>query len=300
MVGRMPDNDIVLDDPSISRKHARIEWNGQRVKIVDLATKSGTLLNSQPVAAESPQTWQPGQEVRIGSFTLRLSLGSSGTVNVTIPSEFQHLMLTPGVAIDVPVTVQNRRMAPDTFMITIDEWPANWIADPVQPVVVKAGTQASTSIRLLVPEGAVREAGSYSVKICAIGQNRPDSLDTTTALWRIIPAARPAVQVAIDPERGQGREQARFILKLTNSQSQSIDVMLSAQDEKQQLAYSFAQSRLSIGPSATVDVAMTVRSSGGRVFGGALTHTFTVSASVIGGETQSVAGSFIQTSLLPI
>lgn len=300
MIGRLPDNDIVLNEPSVSRKHTRIEWNGQRVKVVDLATKSGTLLNDQPVLPEKPQVWQVGQAVKIGSYTLRLALGSAGTVNVTIPAEVQHLSLVPGTTVTIPITIQNRRTAADTFLITIDEWPAAWIAEPVQPTLVTPGAQGTAMVKLLVPEGVVREAASYSVRICAIGKNRPDSLDTTPAVWRIIPPLQPKVQVRLDPTRAEGRDQGHYTVRLTNGDARPMDIVLSAQDTRQQLAYSFDKPSLTVAANSSADVALTVRTGNGRIFGGGLTHNFTVSASVVGGEIESVAGAFIQKSLLPI
>ena len=78
-------------------------------------------MNEQPVLPEAPQVWQVGQAVKISSYTLRLALGSAGTVNVTIPPNVQHMTLVPGTTVSIPVTIQNRRTAADTFLIVIDE-----------------------------------------------------------------------------------------------------------------------------------------------------------------------------------
>jgi hypothetical protein len=43
-----------------------------------------------------------------------------------------------------------------------------------------------------------------------------------------------------------------------------------------------------------------LRASGGRLVGGAVTHTFTVTATVVGGDTHTVTGTFVQTPLLSI
>lgn len=44
-VGRMPDCDLVIDDPSVSKHHARIEWDGKDASIEDLQSSNGTRLN---------------------------------------------------------------------------------------------------------------------------------------------------------------------------------------------------------------------------------------------------------------
>lgn len=47
-VGRQPDNDLVLDDPSVSKKHAVLRWDAkaQRCTVQDLGSTNGTYLNA--------------------------------------------------------------------------------------------------------------------------------------------------------------------------------------------------------------------------------------------------------------
>jgi serine/threonine protein kinase len=299
-VGRLPDNDIVLNDAVVSRKHLRVEWNGQRVKVYDLGTKSGTRIDGTVMQANAPQNWQIGQPIQIGSFTLRLALGAAGIVSVTLPPEAQQLSLTPGTQVDLPVAIRNRGSSAETYAIVVDEWPAAWIAVPVQPVTVPPGSQGTTTLALRVPPGALRDAASYRVMVRAIGLGQPDSTDVTSATWSVSAPARARVAVRIEPERAQGRDQASFTVRVENDGQLPADVVLSAHDERQQLVYSLPQTRMTLAPGEATDVALTVRTTSSRVFGGAVTHTFVVSASVIGSETFTATGLFVQTSLLPI
>lgn len=47
-VGRQPDSDLVLDDPSVSKKHAVLRWDeqAQRCTIQDAGSTNGTFLNA--------------------------------------------------------------------------------------------------------------------------------------------------------------------------------------------------------------------------------------------------------------
>ena len=47
-VGRQPDNDLVLDDPSVSKKHAILRWDAEnsRCTVQDLGSTNGTFLNA--------------------------------------------------------------------------------------------------------------------------------------------------------------------------------------------------------------------------------------------------------------
>lgn len=49
-IGRRIDNDIVIDLPSISRRHAQIRWRYGRFVIYDLGSRGGTKVNGTPVS----------------------------------------------------------------------------------------------------------------------------------------------------------------------------------------------------------------------------------------------------------
>ena len=67
-LGRHPQNDIVLDDRSLSRFHARVERRGDRFVVVDCGAQNGVQLNGERVVGES--SLAPGDRI-----TLRLSAG---------------------------------------------------------------------------------------------------------------------------------------------------------------------------------------------------------------------------------
>lgn len=48
-IGRRIDNDIVIESPSISRRHAQIRWRYGRFVIYDLGSRGGTKVNGERV-----------------------------------------------------------------------------------------------------------------------------------------------------------------------------------------------------------------------------------------------------------
>ncbi len=50
-IGRLPDNDLVIDDPSVSKRHAILRWDhiSQRCMVTDLGSRNGTLVNAEYV-----------------------------------------------------------------------------------------------------------------------------------------------------------------------------------------------------------------------------------------------------------
>lgn len=48
-IGRLPDNDLVVDDPSVSKRHAVLRWDSvaRRCMLTDLGSRNGTLINAE-------------------------------------------------------------------------------------------------------------------------------------------------------------------------------------------------------------------------------------------------------------
>jgi pSer/pThr/pTyr-binding forkhead associated (FHA) protein len=49
-IGRSLENDIVLEDPGVSRRHAQIRWRNGRFVLLDLGSRAGTLVNDRPIS----------------------------------------------------------------------------------------------------------------------------------------------------------------------------------------------------------------------------------------------------------
>jgi hypothetical protein len=54
LIGRDPDCHVTLDDPLVSRKHARILVGADRVVVEDLGSRNGVLLNGQCIRRPTP------------------------------------------------------------------------------------------------------------------------------------------------------------------------------------------------------------------------------------------------------
>ena len=79
-IGRWPDNDFQLNDPSVSRRHCAIYANGSRLTVSDLKSTNKTILNKKIL--NSPKYFISGSEIIIGSNILRLDIGTpSGLAN---------------------------------------------------------------------------------------------------------------------------------------------------------------------------------------------------------------------------
>jgi diguanylate cyclase (GGDEF)-like protein len=72
-IGRLPDNEIVLDDVAVSRRHARLEKRATGWVLMDVGSHNGTLWNDTSVTGEV--TLRTGDRVKIGSTILKFLSG---------------------------------------------------------------------------------------------------------------------------------------------------------------------------------------------------------------------------------
>lgn len=69
-IGRKTDNHIYLKDPKVSRYHAIIRIEGERLFIKDLQSTNGTKVNNVEILGEKEIF--PGQEIKVGDTVIQL------------------------------------------------------------------------------------------------------------------------------------------------------------------------------------------------------------------------------------
>lgn len=67
-LGRDHSNDVVIDDPNVSRMHAEIELRNGRYSLRDAGSSGGTMFNGKSVAGEEPLT--SGATIKLGNTEL--------------------------------------------------------------------------------------------------------------------------------------------------------------------------------------------------------------------------------------
>lgn len=93
LVGRDPTCEVVVDDGSVSRRHARLEMRSGEWWVVDQGSANGTYVNSLKIAET---TLKNGQELRFGALAFRVDVeeDAEATVSSAILAE-ETMMATP-------------------------------------------------------------------------------------------------------------------------------------------------------------------------------------------------------------
>jgi pSer/pThr/pTyr-binding forkhead associated (FHA) protein len=83
-IGRGEGCDIVVDDPTMSRSHARVRSEGDAVVVEDLGSRNGTLLNGERIATARIQV---GDRLTLGRVTFELVGATQGTTLISASVE---------------------------------------------------------------------------------------------------------------------------------------------------------------------------------------------------------------------
>jgi len=88
-VGRLPENDIVIDNLSVSRKHAVIAAGKEGHVLRDLGSKNGTLLNGGPVTEAK---LSDGDVIAIGKYEILFQIP---TLDAAHPEDLDQTVIIP-------------------------------------------------------------------------------------------------------------------------------------------------------------------------------------------------------------
>jgi phosphoserine phosphatase RsbU/P len=111
-LGRSSTNDLVIDDASLSRHHARLSWTEEGILLEDLGSRNGTLVNGERI--QGPHLLCSGDEVTVGKRGFRLE---SAGGQVPMPA-----ILDTSAFISVPVAQLRNPLAPDPAGADARHW----------------------------------------------------------------------------------------------------------------------------------------------------------------------------------
>jgi hypothetical protein len=69
-LGRALSNDVILEDPRVSRRHAELRWRSGSYYLSDLGSRSGTIHNGQPLAHGQEVPVADGDVISLAGVTL--------------------------------------------------------------------------------------------------------------------------------------------------------------------------------------------------------------------------------------
>ncbi len=207
-IGRDQDNQLCLQDPRASRHHARLEFDGSNLQVIDLNSKNGTYLGNTRLDPNAPVKWDAQAAVRIGGTWLRQENAGqahsepAGEVEATanLPTvarrapapetaQFEaarmagkimllfepvQLSVIPGSKAAALVTLLNNGTSEEEFQLSVHGVPADWVTGFPRMVRAAPGQQQELRLEFQPPRRPSSKAGRHSLTIRAAGRSTPD------------------------------------------------------------------------------------------------------------------------------
>lgn len=196
------------------------------------------------------------------------------------------LVVTPGSAAQLVVTMTNHQDTPDRLSLEIEGLDVEWYAIPVPAVNVAPGAQASERILVKVARSNENRAGSYPflVRVQAM-----ETGEVGMAQGTLVIQPYSSLQVELTPKRAVATYFSRFNdfdVTVANFGNAEETLELYATDPDDGCAYEYDVDRINLKPGHSQIVPLAIRPKTSSLLGGTRLYGFTVSA-------RSVADSYI-------
>ncbi|NNJ11026.1 SUMF1/EgtB/PvdO family nonheme iron enzyme [Chloroflexales bacterium ZM16-3] len=315
-VGRAADNMVALTDQAASGRHLQIDWDGAQVRVTDLGSTNGTLLNGQRLSPHAPTHWPWQASIQVGGSFLQLDQPAAGTQPIARPGLTvamtqslqagapividvepgqQALTLTPGQPQPFAALLANAGQNVDHLKVTVEGIPAGWVASiPPQPVALNPaqGNRATLQLVAAVPKVAASKAGDYEVIIRATSAVNPMISATAKMRWTVLPFA--AAEIKLSPKRSRGVSQGVYSITIHNNGNATQYYDLSAEDDELALHYRLDDMSALVLAGSSCDVPLTLGPKQPEL-SQERTHSFTITARPRGGgATLTTRGEYVQ------
>jgi len=303
-VGRDQDNQLVILDPEVSRRHVQINWDGSNYYVTDLKSRNGSFLGNVRLQPDMPKIWEPSQVLRVGDTALRLishaqpgvAMEGFGAGPVGALVTPQQLTVEAGGSATASIALLNRSPNPDHFSLSLIGIPNSWVTNLPSRVELNPGSQKEIAFSLNVPRSPQSRAGRRSITIRVISQQYPTQFVDLKLTLTI--AAYSEFQAELQPEHLRTGEIGR--LSITNQGNLQETFTVQFTDAAEELLFQPPQLQLHVpeGGSATAEFQAGLRQQ--RWLGGEKSHAFSAQVSQPKGETQSLQADLLSRALIPI
>lgn len=253
-VGRTEGNDLKLNDPNVSRHHARIDFDGQTFSVTDLNSTNGTFLGDSRLLPGVKETWLPGVQLRVGGHWFKFELDAAATrpemPAVTVPPTVEaRPVMQPAEALPPTVTLEptsinveagqsagarlrilNHGSQVAHFTVTVDGVPPSWVVLPREPLRLLPNEEGVVPLTFHPPREPQSSAGAHPLTVRVQVQAASVRTVQTAGILNIAPFHEFSAQIV--PQQittGTAR------LELTNQGNAPATLSISASDPAEAL-----------------------------------------------------------------
>ena len=294
LVGSGAGSGILLDDPSIIDRHARLLVESGTVTLEDLGSEQGTFVGGERIAAFTKHRIGPGQQLRFGDLAARYLEPAPLDIEPVVPVMERRLSESPeqnlrplsrillslslpqrairaGETLTGSLRIENRGRVVDRVRLDISGIPARWLQGWRPELSLVPGAVTTLQVVIRPPMTPESTAGDHPVIVAATsGVDARESLET--GQLRILPFQR--VTLGIDPQRSA----RRFALVVTNASNVPLNVQLDAAGQEDSVALDLQAPAVDLAPGEERRVGLRAHSTNRPAFGRESVVLFTAGA----------------------
>ncbi len=190
VVGRADGSGVLIDDLSISRRHARLIFDSGRLLVEDLGAAGGTFVNSERLTPNAPRLLEDGDSLRFGDMEARFvppppevveqpaatAAPASTSADYAPASGLRLALASPAMSIEpgrgatATLTIHNRGHVVDQISIAVPDLPADWVRVSQPQMSLLPGGRADVAIVITPPRHAEAIAGHYDFTVTVTSQ----------------------------------------------------------------------------------------------------------------------------------
>ena len=314
-LGRNPDNDVVIDDPSVSGYHARIFASPNGLSILDIGSRNGTEVDGRLITVQTPLSSHsrlrigavavsiatpgapaadPGDPFVLPSFPVASAITGATAAGATAAAgssaasgpplvrlDFQPPLAKADISAGGPAvlsyaaTVQNLSRFVDRIELGVDT--PSWMTVSVVPPFhnLKPGDTAESQITLSVPRAPESAAGVHTVELVVRSQKRPELRFTAASELTVTPFTDFRFEL-LEPKARTGWTGGRFRVQIANLSNRALPFNLEGLNTDGAIKFRFEPDPIELKPGERGPSEVRARFGLTRLFGQQKTYDFTL------------------------
>ncbi len=289
IVGRAKKSDVHLAGRRISRRHARIEFDGWRFSVTDLDSTHGTLLDDARLPPQVPHDWAPDATLHIGPYQFNV-VAPTVPQDAAVTLEPQDLIVEAGQSARARLHILNQGKVVSHLKMSVVGVPDDWISPlPVAQLLPDDREQVDLVIR--PPRDPTSRAMTYPLTVQVDGSPHPVAEGSLTVV------AYYDFDLDLHSKIQSGRGQGSFEVQINNQGNTDLAVQLDATDPEAACRYTLDPPQAVIPPGQEHSVKLVVQTTKPQPRENAKIYFFTITAQVEGRPelTRQIQGQWTQT-----
>ncbi len=279
VVGRADGNGIVIDDLSISRRHARLIIESGRLMVEDLGSAAGTYVGGHRIDPHTSNLVETEQPIRFGDVEAHYVppppvATEQDTGGEAGPPEFEEAPssairvsivspatpVEPGGTVFATAVIHNRGRVVDLVRLSVTGIPEAWVSFSQGTMALVPGTRETVTVVIQPPLSPQSLAGEYDFGVVvASGEHDREAV----AFGKLTVLPFDATEVHLLPIRSK----RDFTVTARNKGNALATYALSGNDDEAQFVYDFQQPSIELRPGEEKRVAVRVKRTRRQWFG---------------------------------